>query len=171
MSFQVPLEFPGTPPIHWKTKHLVILGLPRDLPGTSWDTTRTPRDPMDSLENKAFGDLGTPEGPARDLQGSPGTLRDLQGPPQGPSRTSQGPSRDLPGTSRDPQRPSRDLTQDFPGTPQGPSRDFPGTPRDPRAHLQGPKEPPSATQPRDPPRLPRDPQEPLGTSKSDLKIV
>ena len=114
MSFQVPLEFPGTLPIHWKTKHLVILGLPRDLPGTSWDTTRTPRDPMDSLENKAFGDLGTPEGPARDLQGSPGTLRDLQGPPQGPSRTSQGPSRDLPGTSRGPQGPSRHP----PGTPE-----------------------------------------------------
>ena len=77
---------------------------------------RVSRGPSDSLENKASGDPGTPEGPARDLQGPlgfpgtlwihwktmhlvilgpardlqgpPGTLRDLQGPPQGPSRTS-----------------------------------------------------------------------------------
>ena len=111
------LELPGTLPIHWKTRHLVILGLRgtcQGPPGSSWDTTRTPRDPMDSLENKAFGDLGTPEGPARDHQGPPGTLRDLQGPPQGPSRTSQGPSRHLPGTSRGPQGPSRHP----PGTPE-----------------------------------------------------
>ena len=29
----------------------------------------TSRDPLDSLENIAFGDPGTPQGPARDLQG------------------------------------------------------------------------------------------------------
>ena len=48
-------------PIPWKTKHLVNLAFS--------DTLRVSRDPSDSLENKAFGDPGTPEGPARDLLG------------------------------------------------------------------------------------------------------
>ena len=97
-------------PIHWKTKHLVNLEFSGYL--------RVSRDPSDSLENKAFGDPGTPEGPARDLQGPLGTPRDPTdsldnkafgdlGAVQGPSRDSPGTSRDLSGISRGPSGISR----------------------------------------------------------------
>ena len=88
-------------PIPWKTKHLVNL----EFSGT----LRVPRDPSDSLENKAFGDPGTPKGLARDLQGPLGI-------PPGPQGTIWihwktkhlvilGLLRGLPGTSRDLQGP------------------------------------------------------------------
>ena len=119
-------------PFPWKTKHLVNLEFSGYL--------RVSRDPSDSLENKAFGDPGTPKGPARDLQGPPGTPRDpmdsLENKAFGDPGTPEGPARDLQGPLGIPPGPQGTLWIHWKKhlVILGLLRDLPGTSRD----LQGP---------------------------------